>query len=200
MQLTESNYLDLATGLDSGVEFKKMGDDPTATTTLSDGVKLDVFVTDRPDLCDPDFIGSVKEVSVWMEGDKFGGSPMGEDTFGGYGLELGYEEKVMKFIEKCVAEYYDIAQEPKSLSELTQPQKLERASNKVEAALFYAFKKKEELELKLEGVIASKLDTQQIAESIESQNREIDVYLALESLVQNELDILSKEVISETII
>ncbi len=85
-------------------------------------------------------------------------------------------------------------------SELTQRQILERASNKTEAALFFAFKKKEELELMLEGVIASKLDTEQIADSIVSQNREIDVYMTLASLVQNEMEILDKEVICETII
>ena len=82
----------------------------------------------------------------------------------------------------------------KNLSDLTQRQKLERASDKVEAALFYAFKKKEELELKLEGVIPCKLDVQQIADSIASQNREIDVYLTLESLVQESLDLMNKPV------
>lgn len=78
----------------------------------------------------------------------------------------------------------------KQLSELTRRQKLERASNKVEAALFYAFKNKEELELKLEGVIASKLDTQQLADSISAQNREIDVYLTIAELVELAIDIM----------
>ena len=82
----------------------------------------------------------------------------------------------------------------KNLSELTQRQKLERASNKCEAALFFAFKKKEELELKLEGVIPCKLDTQQIAESIASQNREIDVYLTMANLVELSIDMLDTPV------
>lgn len=86
------------------------------------------------------------------------------------------------------------------LSELTRRQKLERASNKVEAALFYAFKKKEELELKLEGVIASKLDTEQLADSISAQNREIDVYLTIAELVELSIDLMDTEVVAETII
>ena len=88
----------------------------------------------------------------------------------------------------------------RQFSELTRRQIMERASNKTEAALFYAFKKKEELELKLEGVIASKLDAQQLADSITSQNREIDVYMALATMVQSEMEILDKAVIFETII
>lgn len=63
-----------------------------------------------------------------------------------------------------------------------------RASHKLEAKLFYAYKNLEELELKYEGVIACKLDSDQIAASIVSQKKEVEVLSFIDELIQDELN------------
>ena len=63
-----------------------------------------------------------------------------------------------------------------------------RASNKIEAKLFYAYKKLEELELQYEGVIPTKLDPEQVAESISAQQREVDALRFIDELIQDELN------------
>lgn len=63
-----------------------------------------------------------------------------------------------------------------------------RASNKIEAKLFYAYKRLEELELQLEGVITTKLDPEQVAASISSQKKEVDALRFIDELIQDELN------------
>lgn len=77
-------------------------------------------------------------------------------------------------------------------SNLNERQLAQRASDKIEAKLFYAYKDLEELELKFEGIIPSKLDKEQIAESIVAQKREVDTLLFIEELVQNQLSEMNR--------
>ena len=63
-----------------------------------------------------------------------------------------------------------------------------RASNKIEAKLFYAYKRLEELELQLEGVIPTKLGPEQVADSISSQKKEVDALRFIDELIQDELN------------
>lgn len=77
-------------------------------------------------------------------------------------------------------------------SNLTERQLAQRASDKIEAKLFYAFKDLEELELKFEGIIASKLDKEQLAESITAQKREVDTLVFIEELVQHQLNEMNR--------
>lgn len=63
-----------------------------------------------------------------------------------------------------------------------------RASNKIEAKLFYAYKRLEELELQLEGVIPTKLEPEQVADSISSQKKEVDALRFIDELIQDELN------------
>lgn len=87
------------------------------------------------------------------------------------------------------------------LSNLTEKQIAERASNKVEALLFYAYKTAEELELKRDGVLMCKLDQEQIEDSLRAQKAEIDSLRFLDKLVQEELDFITASVkIPSTII
>lgn len=72
-----------------------------------------------------------------------------------------------------------------------------RASNKIEAKLFYAYKLLEELELKYEGVIPCKLDSEQIASSIVAQKKEVETLSFIDELIQNELNTMNN---SSTII
>lgn len=76
-------------------------------------------------------------------------------------------------------------------SDLNERQIAINASNKIEAKLFYAYKNLEELELKYEGVIASKLDTGQIVDSIKSQKREVDTLVFIEELIQEKLNAMN---------
>lgn len=77
-------------------------------------------------------------------------------------------------------------------SNLNERQLAQRASDKIEAKLFYAYKDLEELELKFEGIIPSKLDKEQIAESIVAQKREVDTLLFIEELVQSQLSEMNR--------
>ena len=63
-----------------------------------------------------------------------------------------------------------------------------RASNKIEAKLFYAYKRLEELELQYEGVITTKLEPEQVASSISSQKKEVDALRFIDELIQDELN------------
>lgn len=83
-------------------------------------------------------------------------------------------------------------------SNLSQRQIAINASNKIEAKLFYAYKKLEELELKFEGVIACKLEPEQIADSIVSQKKEVDVLCFIDELIQDKLNVMNTK--SATII
>jgi len=75
---------------------------------------------------------------------------------------------------------------------LTQRQLASRASDKMEAKLFYAEKRLQELELMFEGVVQTKLDREQIADSIIAQMREIQTIRFIDELIQAELDLLNK--------
>jgi len=83
-------------------------------------------------------------------------------------------------------------------SNLTERQIAINASNKIEAKLFYAYKTLEELELKMEGVITTKLDQEQIVSSIISQKAEVDALCFIDELIQDKLN--SMNVKSDTII
>lgn len=63
-----------------------------------------------------------------------------------------------------------------------------RASNKIEAKLFYAYKRLEELELQYEGIITTKLEPEQVASSIEAQKKEVDTLSFIDELIQDELN------------
>lgn len=63
-----------------------------------------------------------------------------------------------------------------------------RASNKIEAKLFYAYKRLEELELQYEGVITTKLEPEQILDSIISHRKDVDALRFIDEAVQNEID------------
>lgn len=70
-----------------------------------------------------------------------------------------------------------------------------RASHKIEAKLFYAYKNLEELELKYEGIIPSKLDSDQIADSIVAQKKEVEVLSFIDELIQDELNRMNNSTI-----
>lgn len=67
-----------------------------------------------------------------------------------------------------------------------------RASDKIEAKLFYAEKRLQELELQFEGIIASKLDREQIADSIVAQQSEVATLKFIDELVQDKLNLINK--------
>lgn len=67
-----------------------------------------------------------------------------------------------------------------------------RASDKIEAQLFYAEKRLQELELQFEGIIACKLDREQIVESIFAQKNEVATLRFIDELVQDRLNNLNK--------
>ena len=77
-------------------------------------------------------------------------------------------------------------------SNLNERQLAQRASDKIEAKLFYSYKDLEELELKFEGIIASKLDKEQLAESITAQKKEVDTLVFIDELIQNQLNEMNK--------
>lgn len=66
------------------------------------------------------------------------------------------------------------------------------AAHFMEGKLFYAYKNLEELELKYEGVLPSKLDSDQIAASIKSAQRQLKKLQYLDRLVEKELDYLNR--------
>lgn len=83
-------------------------------------------------------------------------------------------------------------------SNLTDRQVAMRASNKIEAKLFYAYKRLEELELQCEGVITTVLEQDEIVDSIISQKREVDVLCFIDELIQDKLNVMNTN--SSTII
>ena len=58
---------------------------------------------------------------------------------------------------------------------LNNEQLQERASNKLEAKMFFAVKKLEEIRLEVEGVIPSKIGTDLLKRSLISQSHEVQV-------------------------
>jgi len=67
---------------------------------------------------------------------------------------------------------------------LTPSQVNQRMSDKLEAKLFYAYKKLEECELMIEGVIPSKMDMDALMCVQTSQLNEIQVYTRMYDLVE----------------
>ena len=67
---------------------------------------------------------------------------------------------------------------------LSPSQVNQRMSDKLEAKLFYAYKKLEEVELMIEGVIPSKMDVDSLMGMQSSQLNEIQVYTRMYDLVE----------------
>lgn len=78
------------------------------------------------------------------------------------------------------------------ISDLNTRQLAARASDKIEAKLFYAEKRLQELELQFEGIIACKLEKEQIAESIVAQRREVDTLMWIDDLIQSEINDMNR--------
>lgn len=80
----------------------------------------------------------------------------------------------------------------KTYSELDQKQIAARASDKIEAKLFYAFKRLEELELMYEGIIPALVEQEQVVRDIAAQKREVDTLMFMAAQVQEALYDLHK--------
>jgi len=70
-------------------------------------------------------------------------------------------------------------------NQLNRAQLNERASNKLEAQLFFAHKELQEIELEIEGVIPSTLDNDQLRKIHSSQRNEIQTLTYIFSLIEN---------------
>lgn len=70
------------------------------------------------------------------------------------------------------------------LTDLTKTQLAQRASDKLEAQLFFANKKLQEYELNLAGVIPTKIDSDSIRKQIKAQQNEIDTLSYMFNLVE----------------
>ena len=68
---------------------------------------------------------------------------------------------------------------------LSPSQVNQRMSDKLEAKLFYAYKRLEEIELTIEGVIPSKMHIDHLMGMQVSQLDEIQVYTAIYDLIEN---------------
>lgn len=71
------------------------------------------------------------------------------------------------------------------ISDLTREQLIARASNKLECMLWASNKNIEKYELMLEGIMMTKLDPEQIQESLEAERREYDTINHIFNLIES---------------
>lgn len=65
----------------------------------------------------------------------------------------------------------------------------QRASDKIEAKQFYVYKKLQEYQLMAEGIIPAIVDHEQVLRDLEAQKKEVEVYIYLDTILQNEIDL-----------
>ena len=73
-------------------------------------------------------------------------------------------------------------------TKLTTDQLLERASNKLEAKLFFAHKSLQEIELEIAGVIASKISNDILRKSYQAQSNEVQTLTYLFDIIEKKVD------------
>lgn len=73
-------------------------------------------------------------------------------------------------------------------TQLTTDQLLERASNKLEAKLFFAHKSLQEIELEIEGVISSKMSNDILRRNYQAQSNEVQTLTYLFDIIEKKID------------
>ena len=73
-------------------------------------------------------------------------------------------------------------------TKLTTDQLLERASNKLEAKLFFAYKSLQEIELEIEGVIPSKMSNDILRRNYQAQSNEVQTLTYLFEIIEKKID------------
>tara|TARA_R110000772_G_scaffold74599_2_gene162469 strand:+ start:8329 stop:8586 length:258 start_codon:yes stop_codon:yes gene_type:complete len=71
---------------------------------------------------------------------------------------------------------------------LTKDQLLQRASNKLEAQLFFAYKSLQEIELEVEGVIPSKIANDILRKNYQAQCNEVQTLTYLFEIIEKKID------------
>ena len=71
---------------------------------------------------------------------------------------------------------------------LTKEQLLQRASNKLEAQLFFAYKSLQEIELEVEGVIPSKIANDILRKNYQAQCNEVQTLTYLFEIIEKKID------------
>jgi hypothetical protein len=73
-------------------------------------------------------------------------------------------------------------------TKLTTDQLLERASNKLEAKLFFAHKSLQEIELEIEGVISSKMSNDILRKNYQAKSNEVQTLTYLFDIIEKKID------------